>query len=70
MKELLNELRAAPWVHDTRGGMAEYIILTIVIAVGAIAASQNLRNTLTNNFNTAANTDLSNTTLKGGGTGP
>jgi len=58
MTFILKKLGAAAWVRDTRGGMAEYLILTVVIAVGAIAASQRLREAIVGNFTDTAEVDL------------
>jgi Flp pilus assembly pilin Flp len=65
MKSRFEKWSASPWVRDTRGGIAEYLILTVVIAVGAIGSSQKLRNALVDNFNTST-TELGNGDLKGG----
>lgn len=64
MKDRFKNLIASAWLRDTRGGMAEYVILTVVVAVGAIAASRTFRQAITGNFNTTATTDLNNGTLK------
>lgn len=64
MQSTFNKLRASPWIRDTRGGLAEYVILTVVIAVGAIGASKTLQGAINTNFKNTATTDLANGTLK------
>lgn len=66
MKIRIRRLAATPWLRDTRGGMAEYLILTVVIAVGAITSSRALRESLVNNFTTTA-TDMGNGALRAPG---
>jgi Flp pilus assembly pilin Flp len=64
MQSTFKKLRASRWIRDTRGGLAEYVILTVVVAVGAIGASKTLKTSINTNFNNTATTDLANGTLK------
>ena len=64
MQSTFNKLKASRWISDTRGGLAEYVILTVVVAVGAIGASQALQGSINTNFNNTATVDLANGTLK------
>jgi len=64
MQSTFKKLRASRWIRDTRGGLAEYVILTVVIAVGAVGASKGLKDSITKNFDNTSKTDLENGTLK------